>query len=321
MSRAFITGVTGQDGSYLVDRLVGEGWEVHGLVRSANVEGEQPVNDDIVAHEGDLTDAARLDGLLRELEPDLVVNLGGLTSVAASWNDPMATFSASGAAAATILDAALRLQDRVGRVVRVVQASSSEIFGTPEVDPQDESTRIAPVSPYGAAKAFAHLVVGVYRARGLHASSAILYNHESPRRPPSFVTRKITMGAARIAHGVQSELVLGNMEARRDWGWAPDYVDAILRMASADDPRDFVIATGVTHSVRDFAQAAFDAAGLGPVGDRLREDPALLRPIDALAPRGDASAIGEALGWVPTLTFAEIVGAMVREDLRQIEQT
>ena len=319
MSRAFITGVTGQDGSYLAERLIADGWEVHGLVRQLRVEGEQSVPVGVTAHEGDLLNPEQLDAIVRRLEPELIVNLAGLTSVAASWDDPLAAFAASGGAVATLLDSALRLQDRTGRPVRVVQASSSEIFGIPETDPQTESTRLAPVSPYGAAKAFAHLTVAVYRGRGLHASSAILYNHESPRRPPTFVTRKITQGAARIARGLQQELVLGNLDARRDWGWAPDYVDAMLRMAAADRPRDYVIATGVTHSVREFAQAAFDAAGLGPVGDRLRVDEQFVRPVDALAPRGDASAAREQLGWAPTRDFGAIVQSMVDVDLAEID--
>jgi GDPmannose 4,6-dehydratase len=319
MSRAFITGVTGQDGSYLAERLVAEGWDVHGLVRRTPVENEQSVPNGVTVHEGDLLDAEQLDATLQQVEPDLIVNLAGVTSVAASWDDPLSTFASSGGAVATVLDSALRLQNRTGREVRVVQASSAEIFGNPAQDPQNEATPLAPVSPYGAAKAFAHLVVGVYRGRGLHASSAILYNHESPRRPPTFVTRKITQGAARIARGLQEELVLGNLESRRDWGWAPDYVDAIMRMAAADEPDDYVIATGITHSVREFVQAAFDAAGLGPFGDRVRVDAAFVRPADALAPRGDASAARTKMGWAPTREFGSIIQSMVDADLARID--
>lgn len=319
MPRAFITGVTGQDGSYLAERLVASNWEVHGLVRRLQVDGEQPVPDGVVAHEGDLLDADSLTRAVDGAEPDLIVNLGGLTSVALSWSEPLLSYAASGGAAAILMDAALRRQERTGSQVCFVQASSSEIFGIPTTDPQNESAPLAPVSPYGAAKAFAHLSAGVYRGRGLRASSAILYNHESPRRPPSFVTRKITQGAARIARGLQDELILGDLEARRDWGWAPDYVDAIVRIAAAQTPADYVVATGVTHSVREFAQAAFDAAGLGPIGDRVRTDPAFLRPVDAQAPRGDAGALRGALGWTPTKGFGEIVQAMVRADLDQID--
>lgn len=320
MPRALITGVTGQDGSYLAERLTADGWDVHGLVRRLKVKDEQPLPVGVAPHEGDLLDVDGLVRIVDRVHPDLIVNLGGLTSVALSWQQPLLSYAASGGAAAALMDAALRLQDRSGSPVRFIQASSSEIFGIPRTDPQDEGTQIAPVSPYGAAKSFAHLTVGVYRGRGLHASSAILYNHESPRRPPTFVTRKISQGAARIARGLQDELVLGDLDARRDWGWAPDYVDAIVRMAGAPSAADFVVATGVTHSVRDFAQAAFDAAGLGPIGDRVRSDPDFLRPVDATAPRGDARSIREALGWAPTRGFAEIVAAMVRADLEEIDR-
>lgn len=321
MPRAFITGITGQDGSYLAERLVADGWEVHGLVRRLEVEGEQPLLGGVVAHEGDLLETDGLVAIIDEVQPELVVNLGGLTSVALSWQQPLLSYAASGGAAAALMDAALRLQERIGSPVRFVQASSSEIFGTPRTELQDETAPIAPVSPYGAAKAFAHLSVGVYRGRGLHASSAILYNHESPRRPPSFVTRKISQAAARIARGLQQELVLGDLDARRDWGWAPDYIDAIVRMARAASPADYVVATGVTHSVREFAQAAFDAAGLGPIGDRVRSDPGFLRPVDAAAPRGDAGAIRASLGWAPTRDFGEIVAAMVQADLDEIDRS
>lgn len=320
MSRAFITGVTGQDGSYLAERLVEEGWEVHGLVRRLRIDGEQSVPVGVIAHEGDLLDAVGLGDLVEQLRPELIVNLAGLTSVALSWQQPLESYSASGGAAAALMDAALRVQESYGIPIRLVQASSSEIFGIPTSSPQTESAMIAPVSPYGAAKAFAHLSVGVYRGRGLHASSAILYNHESPRRPPTFVTRKITRAAARIARGLQDDLVLGDLDARRDWGWAPDYADAILRMARAETPADYIVATGVTHSVREFVRAAFDAAGLGPIEDRVRTDPSFLRPVDAIAPCGDAAKIRAQLGWSPTRTFSEIVEAMVQADLAEIDE-
>jgi GDPmannose 4,6-dehydratase len=199
--------------------------------------------------------------------------------------------------------------------VRFLQASSAEIFGEPEESPQTERTPIRPVNPYGTSKAFAHTMVGVYRTRGLHASAVILYNHESPRRPVQFVTRKITSTVAAIAAGRADELALGNLDARRDWGWAPDYVDAMVRAARADTAADFVIATGVSHSVRDFVTAAFAAAGIDDWADLVRIDPAFVRPVDPTELVGDATRARTQLGWSPTMSFAEIVSTMVATDL------
>jgi len=199
--------------------------------------------------------------------------------------------------------------------VRLVQASSAEIFGEPAVSPQDESTPIRPVNPYGAAKAYAHLMVDVYRRRDLHAVSAILYNHESPRRPTQFVTRKITSTVAAIAKGRSDGLALGNLDARRDWGWAPDYVDAMVRAARADEPRDYVVATGVGHSVRDFVAAAFRRAGIDDWSDLVTVDPEFVRPADPTDLTGDATRARELLGWSPTVGFEELVGRMVDADL------
>jgi GDPmannose 4,6-dehydratase len=199
--------------------------------------------------------------------------------------------------------------------VRFVQASSAEIFGRTSRVPQDETTPVRPLTPYGAAKAYAHHLVGVYRARGLHASSCILYNHESPRRPQTFVTRKISVAAARIARGLQDELAMGNLDARRDWGWAPDYVGAM--MSAARDPlgRDYVIATGISHSVRDFVAAAFRAAGISDWEKYVTLDPRFARPSDAPELVGDSTRAREMLGWSPTVTFDEVVTRMVEHDL------
>lgn len=314
MPQAFITGVTGQDGSYLAERLAIDGWQVHGLVRKG-VTGEQELPNGVIAHEGDLRDHAGLARLVREVRPQLIVNLAGLSSVAASWERPAEAAEISGSSVAALLDAAQELSDD-GASVRFVQASSSEIFGIPSDDPQTEDTRISPVSPYGAAKAFGHHLVGVYRSRGLHASSAILYNHESPRRPETFVTRKITASVARIALGLQDRLVLGNVDAIRDWGWAPDYMDAITRISGAAAPDDYIVATGEAHSVREFVEAAFSSAGLGGPGSRLESDPSAMRPTDAPRMRGDSSRLRTQLGWAPTMSFTDIVDAMIAEDLR-----
>jgi GDPmannose 4,6-dehydratase len=199
--------------------------------------------------------------------------------------------------------------------VRFVQASSAEVFGDAEQAPQDERTPLRTTNPYGVAKVFAHQLVGVYRAQGMHAVSAILYNHESPRRPPTFVTRKITRTAARIARGLEHELVLGNLDARRDWGWAPDYVDAMLRAARHTCAGDYVVATGEAHSVREFVAAAFARAGVTDWEDRVRVDQAFVRPVDAVQQVGDATRARTELGWSPTVTFDELVGRMVDADL------
>lgn len=216
---------------------------------------------------------------------------------------------------ARLLEHLWQAQDHSGKPVRFVQASSAEIFGDAPDAPQDESTPLHPTNPYGASKTFAHQLVGVYRGRGLHAVSAILYNHESPRRPPTFVTRKITRAAARIAQGVENELVLGNLDARRDWGWAPDYVDAMVRAARHPRPGDYVVATGSAHSVRDFVAAAFTRVGIADWQAHVRVDQALIRPSDATLQLGDSTRARTELGWEPTVDFVELVGRMVDADL------
>ena len=239
-------------------------------------------------HEGDLTDVDATRALVLDLAPDEVYNLAALSSVAQSWEEPEAAARINSAGALGLLDAVASLAGR-GRPVRFVQASSAEIFGEPATSPQDESTPIAPVNPYGAAKAYVHAAVEVYRSSGLHATSLILYNHESPRRPTRFVTRKITSTVAAIARGDADGLVLGNLDARRDWGWAPDFVDAMVRAARADAADDYVIATGESHSVRDFVAAAFAHAGVTDWEPLVSSDPAFVRPADATELVGDAS--------------------------------
>ncbi|MWV59574.1 GDP-mannose 4,6-dehydratase [Rathayibacter sp. VKM Ac-2754] len=312
MPVAFVTGASGQDGGYLVERLLADGWDVAALVRGGD---DSSLPSAVRPFEGDLRDAAGLGRAVAAAAPDAVFHLAGISSVAQSWQEPVLTAEVTGTAVAALLEAAMALQESSGREVRFVQASSSEIFGAATENPQTESTPIRPVSPYGAAKAFAHHLVGVYRGRGLHASSAILYNHESPRRPESFVTRKITAGVAAIAVGAAEELSLGNLDARRDWGWAPDYVDALLRASRAESADDYVVATGVAHSVREFVGAAFAAAGIDEWEDRVVIDPRFARPVDAPEMRGDASKAREALGWAPTVGFEDIVARMVENDL------
>ena len=313
MGRAFITGVTGQDGSYLAERLLGEGVEVHGLVYPPAA--ESPAVEGVVAHQGDLADADAVRRLMLDLAPDTVYNLAGISSVAQAWEQPGLTARLTGLAALELMESALQAQEASGRQVRFVQAASAEIFGEAELSPQDESTPIRPVNPYGAAKALAHLSAHVYRQRGLHAVSCILYNHESPRRPARFVTRKITRAAALIAQGRLDRLTLGNLDARRDWGWAPDYVDALVRAAQHDQPLDYVVATGVAHSVRDFVDAAFARVGIGDWSELVDTDTELLRTGDPTDQCGDSTRAHDVLGWRPTVTFEELVGRMVDVDL------
>ncbi|MEI7058396.1 GDP-mannose 4,6-dehydratase [Nocardioides sp. CCNWLW239] len=314
---AFVTGATGQDGSYLCERLLADGVEVHALSHQASNPGT-PLGawqSQVHWHDGDLGRLDLLRDLLLEVSPSEVYNLGGISSVAYSWDEPIETAQVTGLGAASLFDAAWRLQESTGSAVRVVQASSAEIFGSPEVSPQNEDTPVRPVSPYGAAKAFAHHLASTYRARGLGVSALVLYNHESPRRPASFVTRKITRGAAAISLGHQSELALGNLDSVRDWGWAPDFVDAMVRANRAAVADDYVIATGQGHSVRDFVAAAFDAVGIDDWERRVRIDPAFFRPSDPAALVGDASKARSVLGWRPTMTFEAMVAAMVDQDV------
>lgn len=317
---AFITGVSGQDGSYLAEQLAVAGWNVHGMVRAEDPTPLQHLPVGVTVHNGDLSNAPRLFRLIEEVQPDTIFNLGGTSSVAASWQRPYETSLSTGAASIALLEAAWLLQERTGKEVRFLQASSAEIFGNATQVPQNEGTPIRPITPYGAAKAFAHHAVGTYRARGLFASSAILYNHESLRRPASFVTRRITLGVAAIALGLKDRLSLGNLDAVRDFGWALDYVDALVRIATADQADEFVVATGASHSVREFAEAAFSAAGISGGLSRVDTDPRFRRPVDSAEMRGDPSKIFEALGWTATTRFEQIVQTMVENDIEVVRR-
>jgi GDPmannose 4,6-dehydratase len=311
---SFVTGIGGQDGSYLAEQLIAEGADVHALAHVDDGVGPFcPAG--VQVHTGDLTDVDSIRRLLLDLAPDEIYNLAAISSVAQSWESPDLSALVNGTAAVALLESARQVQEQVGRTVRFVQASSAEIFGEPDRTPQDEETRIHPLNPYGAAKAYAHLMVDVYRSRDLRASSVILYNHESPRRPRRFVTRKITSTVAAIARGDADSLTLGNMEARRDWGWAPDYTDAMVRAARSERARDYVIATGQSHSVRDFVDAAFARVGISDWEPFVRTDSDLVRPADATELVGDASRARAELGWAPTVTFDELVGRMVDADL------
>lgn len=308
--RAFITGIGGQDGTYLAERLLADGLEVHALALDAD---GHPAHcpEAVVLHRGDLADVDGTRRLLLDVAPGEVYNLAAISSVAQSWDEPDLTARVNGQAAVALMESARQVGG-----VRFVQASSAEIFGEPAESPQTEATAVRPVNPYGAAKAYAHLAAGVLRQRDEHVSSVVLYNHESPRRPERFVTRKITSTVAAIARGDADRLALGNLEARRDWGWAPDYVDAMVRAARAEAPGDYVVATGVAHSVRELVAAAFDAAGIDDWEPLVHQDPAFFRPADPTELVGDASRAREVLGWAPTVGFEEIVRRMVEADLR-----
>jgi len=315
VTKALITGITGQDGHYLARRLVDDGLEVHGLVQSLTESGTALLPDEVILHKGDLADPAAISAVITKVAPDEIYNLGGISSVAFSWEQPVLTGQVSGLGAVAVMAAARDLQDEIGRPVKVLQPSSAEIFGLPTVIPQNEQTPIQPVSPYGAAKAFAHLSAKVFRAEGLPVSTVILYNHESPMRPPAFVTRKITSGVARIKQDGFGVITLGDLSPQRDWGWAPDYVDAMVRVMRHTEPDDFVIATGKTHSVEDLVRLAFARAGITDWRAHVVQDPSFIRPVDAGLQVGDASKARDILGWQPTISFEQLVSRMVDHDL------
>jgi GDPmannose 4,6-dehydratase len=316
MTVAFVTGIAGQDGRLLAQRLAGEGVQVHGMVLPSDdlaaVAALLPAG--VRLHAADLTDAGAVAGAIGEAAPDEVYNLGGISSVALSWEQPALTGAVTGLGAVHVYAAAAAVQERTGRRVRVVQASSSEIFGEPDRTPQDEGTSIRPVSPYGAAKAYAHHMAHAFRSRGLFVATCIFYGHESPLRPETFVTRKITAAVARIARD-GGTVTLGNLDARRDWGWAPDYVDAMVRAVRHDEPDDFVVASGQAHSVADFVVAAMRHAGVADWKAHVVSDPALVRPAEAAVQVGDASKARRVLGWAPSVGFDELVARMVDHDV------
>jgi len=315
--RALITGITGQDGSYLAELLLAKGYDVIGMVRrssTVNFERISHLQDDLNLVPGDLLDEASLIQVLREHRPDEVYNLAAQSFVQTSFGQPVLTGETTALGVTRLLDA-IRIVDPD---VRFYQASSSEMFGKVVEVPQVESTPFYPRSPYGVAKVYGHWITVNYReSYDLHASSGILFNHESPRRGLEFVTRKISHGVARIKHGLDSELRLGNLEAQRDWGFAGDYVDAMWRMLQQDSPSDFVVSTGETHSVRDFCQIAFRHADLD-YEEFVIQDERFFRPAEVDLLVGDASKARNVLGWEPKTTFADLVTSMVEADLREL---
>jgi len=316
--RALITGITGQDGLYLAEQLAAKGYEVFGLIRGQNNPKRQVVEQiipSIELLEGDLTDLASLISALEVAQPNEVYNLGAISFVGLSWKQAELTGEITGMGVLRMLEAIrIHTQNDMSKV-RFYQASSSEMFGQVRESPQRETTPFHPRSPYGVAKTFGHYITVNYReSYGAYACSGILFNHESPRRGHEFVTRKITRGLARISLGLQSELALGNLDSRRDWGFAGDYTDAMYRMLQQDEPDDYVIATGETHSIRELLQMAAEALGLDNWEDYVVQDPRFFRPAEVDLLIGDASKAQAGLGWKPTVGFRELVAMMVEAD-------
>jgi GDPmannose 4,6-dehydratase len=313
---ALVTGVTGQDGSYLAELLLERGYEVHGMVRRASTEKFDRIEhlrDRITLHQGDLLDQRSLVDTLRASKPDEVYNLAAMSFVAVSWTQPTLTAEFTGVGVTRMLEAVREACPGA----RFYQASSSEMFGKVLEIPQTESTPFYPRSPYGVAKAYGHFITVNYReSYDLFACSGILFNHESPRRGLEFVTRKITWHAAAIKHGLRDELALGNLDAERDWGYAKDYVEAMYLMLQQDNPEDYVIATNKTHTVRECVQIAFDEAGLPDWESYVRIDPLYLRPAEVDQLIGDPAKAKERLGWEPTTSFEELIRLMTRSDLK-----
>lgn len=319
--RAFVTGITGQDGSYLAELLLAKGYQVHGLVRRTSSVARSRVDpirekagDKLELHYGDLTDAGRVMGLLQEIEPTEVYNLGAQSHVRVSFDDPNYAVSVDAVGALNVLEGVRKMRNPA----KFYQASSSEMYGKVHEVPQSETTVLHPRSPYACAKVYAHYQTINYReAYGLHACSGILFNHESPRRGETFVTRKITRAVARIKKGLQKKLYLGNLNAKRDWGFAGDYVEAMWLMLQQAEADDFVIATGETHSVTEFLQEAFGYVDLD-WHDFVEHDSRLERPSEVELLLGDASKAKEKLGWTPRCSFQGLVHMMVDADLKEV---
>lgn len=320
---ALITGITGQDGGYLAALLLDKGYTLHGMIRpTADIAGnriEQLMQSHpgrIHLHYADLTDTSSLAALMDKSDPDEVYHLAGQSHIQVSFDLPEYTGETTALGTLRLLEVIRRRGDRV----RFYQAATSEIFGEPEEVPQTERTPFRPVNPYAAAKLYAFSLAGVYRrAYGMHASNGILFNHESPFRGANYVTRKIARAAAEAAAGSTAGVSLGNLEARRDWGFAGDYVEAMYLMVQAEKPDDYIIATGLTHSVREFCERAFGRLGLD-YRDHVHQDPAFFRPIDITQTLGDSTKARERLGWRPRVAFEQLVDMMVDAEVERIKK-
>ena len=319
LKRALITGITGQDGQHLAELLHAEGYEVFGMVKGQNnprIAGVLEEFPFIEPVSGDLADLSSLVKAVEVASPDEVYNLGAVSFVGMSWNQPELTADITGLGALRMLDAIRIAGGKAHVSTRFYQASSSEMFGKVMQTPQTELTPFHPRSPYGCAKVFGHYITMNYReSYDMFACSGILFNHEGPRRGVEFVTRKITNAVARIKLGLQDELVLGNLDSKRDWGYAGDYVRAMWLMLQHDTPEDFVIATGETHTIREFLDLAFGEVGIDDWSPYVRQDPKFLRPAEVDLLIGDASKARERLGWVPEVSFPDLVKMMVAHDL------
>ncbi len=317
---ALITGITGQDGSYLAELLLEKGYQVYGLVRrlsSPNLGRIAHIVNRVTLLEGDLADQSSLGTALQISQPDEIYNLAAQSFVAASWNQPILTGDVTGLSVVRFLEAVRYFCKNA----RVYQASSSEMFGAAEEFPQNEKTKFHPRSPYGCAKVYAHHTAVNYReSYGMFICCGILFNHESPRRGIEFVSRKITVGVARVYHGLDKELRLGNIEAKRDWGYAGDYVKAMWLMLQQDEVDDYVIATGEQHSVREFAELAFKEAGLN-WEDYVVVDKRFFRPADVENLCGDPTKARQKLGWKAEISFEQLVSIMVKADLERVKQS
>lgn len=318
--RALITGVTGQDGSYMAEFLLSKGYEVFGLVRRSSIqkfERIEPFMDKISLVEGDVTDQSSLDNATQSVQPDEVYNFAAQSFVPASWNQPALTADVTGLGVLRVLEAIRKHRPQA----RFFQASSSEMFGKVQESPQNENTRFYPRSPYGVAKVFGQNITINYReSYGMFACSAICFNHESPRRGLEFVTRKVTHRVARIKLGLANKLMVGNIEAKRDWGFAGDYVEVMWRILQQVEPDDYVIATGHTHSIRELLETAFSAVGLR-WQEYVEVDPKLIRPAEVDCLCGDASKARQKLSWEPRVTFDELIEMMVMADLKLIRNS
>jgi GDPmannose 4,6-dehydratase len=314
---AFITGITGQDGSYLAEFLLSKGYEVYGLVRRLsipNTKNIEHIMDKVTLLDGDMTDQGSLISALTVAQPDEIYNLAAQSFVQTSFKQPVLTAEVTGVGVVRLLEA-MRV---VCPKARFYQASTSELYGAAKEVPQNESTPFHPRSPYGFAKLMGYWATVNYReSYGLHASNGILFNHESPRRGIEFVTRKITDGVARIKYGLAKEIVLGNLDAKRDWGYAPEYVEAMWLMLQQDKPDDYVIATGETHTVREFVELAFKYAGIDNWEQYVKSDQKYYRPAEVHVLCGNPAKAREKLGWKPRTSFRDLVRIMVEADLER----
>jgi len=321
MTRALITGITGQDGLYLAELLLSKGYEVFGLMRGQNNPKRALLEElipDVTILTGDLTDLSSLMRAMNTAQPDEFYNLGAISFVAYSWENVHLTSEVTGMGVLNALEAVRFYEGTAGKQVRFYQASSSEMFGKVQTVPQNEATLLWPRSPYGVAKVYGHYMTINYReSYGMHASSGVLFNHESPRRGPEFVTRKVSQAVARIHLGLQDSLTLGNLDARRDWGFAGDYVEAMWLMLQQDAADDYVIATGETHTISALLDTAFSSVGIPDWSSLVRQDPQFMRPAEVDLLIGDSSKARKTLGWAPKVNFTQLVTMMVESDVAE----